>query len=136
LKWENEHKLGHTTVKGRVVYDRKPHMWTPRDILRVTRGVDTSMSGSDDLTWDIWLQIFLEILEKIKDRFPQIKILIDLYQYFYDLPLDLAAKTGIKLIKESEYTDLVKKVSLLEEEVATQSAVIAALQKTNTPPVA
>jgi hypothetical protein len=81
-------KAAKRTVSGRVVYNRKFHGFTMRDVERIQRAITTEVMNSQGLPG--WFEFLKDIIERV-------------WEYFFDLIL---GALGV----ESRYTDVIRQM--------------------------
>jgi type II secretory pathway component PulC len=103
------------TSKGRVVYERKPHLFTYRDVLRIVRKVEPSVSpGPAEFTQvaAALIAVFADLVAAVKD--PKVdtptemleQVLIEVLILVLDLLSFVVEKTGRRL---QRVIDLIQK---------------------------
>lgn len=99
------------TLTGRVVYDRKIHRWSTKDLSRIINAV---AEGHDDLPW--WSQLF-EFIDKLLLRIALSKLGLGKYAdlvYNYGimvLTLTTEALAGLSDAKLRAYIEEVERIS-------------------------
>ena len=109
------------STRGRVVYDRKPHLFTYKDVLRIIRKVDPSerppAAGPEEfaLVAAALLAVFADLVSAVKN--PQYEtpteileqVLLEVVEAVVGLLSHVVEKTGRRLQRVIE---LVKKIAL------------------------